>query len=123
MNRASLKKSIILAMSSLPEVEGLENNDIILTTPAGNICGKLFSDEDIDNAGNFYSVLSKLCRNVADEHIKNSPSEENAIVGNDGYLILKNVKIRSTSSATVTSLPYMVVFYDRIIGISVGTIN
>ena len=62
---------------------------------------------------------------TVEEYLKNitSTDSEPVIVGNDGYIILKDVKIRSTSSNTITHMPFMVVFYDQIIGVSIGNIN
>ena len=112
-------------MSCVPEVEGLEKNDLILTTSAGIISGKLPSEQEIDDEKSLYGVLYKICNNTKEEYLKNisSTDSEPVIVGNDGYIILKDVKIRSTSSNTITHMPFMVVFYDQIIGVTVGNIN
>lgn len=125
MNHSSLKKSLIIAMSCIPEVEGLEENDLILTTSAGIISGKVPSEQEIDDEKSLYSVFYKICDNTKEEYLKNitSTDSEPVIVGNDGYIILKDVKIRSTSSNTITHMPFMVVFYDQIIGVTIGNIN
>lgn len=125
MNHSSLKKSLIIAMSCIPEVEGLEENNLILTTSAGIISGKVPSEQEIDDENSLYGVLYKICDNTKEEYLKNisSADSEPVIVGNDGYIILKDVKIRSTSSDTITHMPFMVVFYDQIIGVTIGNIN
>lgn len=127
MNHSSLKKSLILAMSCIPKVEGLEENNLILTTSAGIISGKVPSEQEIDDENSLCGVLYKICDNTKEEYLKNISStdtdSEPVIVGNDGYIILKDVKIKSTSSDTITHMHSMVVFYDQIIGVTIGNIN
>lgn len=125
MNHSSLKKSLIIVMSCIPEVEGLEENNLILTTSAGIISGKVPSEQEIDDENSLCGVLYKICDNTKEEYLKNisSTDSEPVIVGNDGYIILKDVKIRSTSSDTITNMHFMVVFYDQIIGVTIGNIN
>nr|DAD74983.1 MAG TPA: hypothetical protein [Siphoviridae sp. ctA995]DAV84218.1 MAG TPA: hypothetical protein [Caudoviricetes sp.] len=125
MNHSSLKKSLIIAMSCIPKVEGLEENNLILTTSAGIISGKVPSEQEIDDENSLCGVLYEICDNTKEEYLKNisSTDSEPVIVGNDGYIILKDVKIRSTSSDTITHMNFMVVFYDQIIGVTIGNIN
>lgn len=125
MNHSSLKKSLIIAMSCIPKVEGLEENNLILTTSAGIISGKVPSEQEIDDENSLCGVLYEICDNTKEEYLKNisSTDSEPVIVGNDGYIILKDVKIRSTSSDTITHMNFMVVFYDQIIGVTTGNIN
>lgn len=125
MNHSSLKKSLIIAMSCIPKVEGLEENNLILTTSAGIISGKVPSEQEVDDENSLCGVLYEICDNTKEEYLKNisSTDSEPVIVGNDGYIILKDVKIRSTSSDTITHMNFMVVFYDQIIGVTIGNIN
>jgi hypothetical protein len=125
MNHSSLKKSLIIAMSCIPKVEGLEENNLILTTSAGIISGKVPSEQEIDDENSLCGVLYEICDNTKEEYLKNisSTDSEPVIVGNDGYIILKDVKIRSTSSDTITHMNFMVVFFDQIIGVTIGNIN
>lgn len=125
MNRSSLKKSLIIAMSCVPEVEGLERNDLLLTTPIGIISGKLPSDQEMNDEKSMCDIFCRICDNTKEEYLKNISSTDSdpVIAGNDGYIFLKDVKIKSTSSTTITSIPFMIVFFGQIIGVSVGTIN
>lgn len=127
MNHSSLKKSLIIAMSCILEVEGLEESNLILTTSAGIISGKVPSEQEIDDENSLCGVLYKICDNTKEEYLKNISStdtdSEPVIVGNDGYIILKDVKIKSTSSDTITHMHSTVVFYDQIIGVTIGNIN
>lgn len=125
MNHSSLKKSLIIAMSCISKVEGLEENNLILTTSAGIISGKVPSEQEIDDENSLCGVLYEICDNTKEEYLKNisSTDSEPVIVGNDGYIILKDVKIRSTSSDTITHMNFMVVFFDQIIGVTIGNIN
>lgn len=94
MNHSSLKKSLIIAMSCIPKVEGLEENNLILTTSAGIISGKVPSEQEIDDENSLCGVLYEICNNTKEEYLKNisSTDSEPVIVGNDGYIILKDVK-------------------------------
>ncbi|WP_195410998.1 hypothetical protein [Ruminococcus sp. BSD2780120874_150323_B10] len=98
---------------------------MILTTSAGIISGKVPSEQEIDDENSLCGVLYEICDNTKEEYLKNisSTDSEPVIVGNDGYIILKDVKIRSTSSDTITHMNFMVVFYDQIIGVTIGNIN
>lgn len=115
MDNATLKKLIITAMSSAPEIEGLEDNDLILTTSAGIIFGKLISDEEANN-----DPFAIVCGKIAEDYQKENFSSDSCLPGNDGYLYLKDVKIKSTSSNLTTRLPLLIVFFDQIIGVSIG---
>lgn len=120
MDGASLKKSLIVAMSSIPSFEGLENNELILTTAAGNICGKLISDDQLDSETDLSGVIANICGEISKKYLDNLSSTEFGVDGNDGYLFLTDVSIKSCSSNFITHLPFMVVFYDQIIGVSIG---
>lgn len=122
MNHASLKKSMIIAMASIPEVEGFETNNLILTTPAGLICGKLISEDETTDSNKMNNLMAKVCNNFTEKYLKDiSDSDSEPIIeGNDGYLFLQDVTIRSTSSNATSNLPFMIVFYDQIIGVSIG---
>lgn len=60
MNHSSLKKSLIIAMSCIPKVEGLEENNLILTTSAGIISGKVPSEQEIDDENSLCGVLYEI---------------------------------------------------------------
>lgn len=66
MNAPSLKKTIISDFASLPEREGFENNDVILTTPIGFISGKLIPKEELEDKNKFASVIALRCGSTYD---------------------------------------------------------
>lgn len=110
-------------MSIIPDIKELENNNLILTTPAGIICGKLISEEEVQDGTSIQSAFAKLCVSVKEDYFKETSSEKTDVSDNDGYIFLKDVKIKSTSTNMVTNVPFMIVFYDQIIGVSIGSID
>lgn len=120
---ATLKKSMIIALSSFPDIEGFEKNHLILTTAAGTIHGKLISDNQLNDKDDVCGLLAHACEKIANNYIEENSSQESALSGNDGYLFLTDVRIRSVSSSTITTLPFMIVFFDQIIGITIGSDN
>ena len=117
----SLKKKVILSFASSLSADGLEKNHIILTTSAGLISGKPLPPEtDFDetrqdgqqmSVDEIYTMLLK----IAGEHF------EGNVEGNDGYMLLTDATIRNQN--TTYNLGTIVVFYDQIIGVSLGSLN
>ena len=110
MIKKSLKKSLIQALLSLSADEEMGNHQLILTTAAGNI-----QNDD----SNTSSIISHFCENVTNAYLKENPE----MAENDGYIVLSDVRIRSTSGNVITNLPVMVIFYDQIIGASIGIMD
>lgn len=116
----SLKKDLVLSFSCLPDIEGLEKNKLFLTTPLGLISGRFPTDEELENSENINAILVKMCSRVTSEYKSElSLSESESLPGDEGYLYLIDVEIKSPNQTY--SIPFMVVFYDQIIGISIGS--
>lgn len=109
----SLKKAIIKTFQLAPEMNGLEKNDVILTTPIGLICGKPVKEEEITDAWNTYKALL----GIAKEDFNDSD-----ISGDDGYFVLAEATIRPPNGGKI-NLGHIIVFYDQIIGVSLGTLS
>lgn len=109
----TLKQYIIQGLATATNMEMLKNNKLILITPIGMISGHLC---DEDNAGQDLSgkaVLSTITGQLVEKF-----GREN-IDGNDGYLLLSDVKVQTGGNVTY-NLPHLVVFYDQIIGATLG---
>ena len=116
-NNYSLKKSLIINLSDSTLVEGLEQNKLVLVTAFGNIVGKPLNDKDLEHTDDNKNFLPIMVELFSKEYLKDKTAD-----GNDGYIILKDVKITSPSNTT-TNLPFLVVFYDQIIGVTIGNIS
>ena len=116
----SLKKDIIINLSRVPFLQGMDNNNVIIMTSAGTYSGKLISNEDDDSeiALPFANALSEL----ADRYRQDNHIDKNTLLdGNDGYLILKDVQLRT--NGPIINMPFVVLFFDQIVGISIGNVE
>ena len=116
---------LIESLAKAANINGIDQNQVILTTAIGLISGKLASvspitaDELLEEKGNIsQDKTAKLY-----EMFLTSVNEtyEDEVEGNDGYILLTDVSIR-TQNNTI-NLGTHVVFFDQIIGISIGQIN
>lgn len=124
MNIPSIKKQIITHFCGLTQTDLLKGNKLILLTAFGIVSGELIFDvpddssEDINN-----KVLSNIIKRISDDYCADY-SIELPTNGNDGCFLLKNVEILSSSTSQKSiSLAQLVVFFDQIIGVSVGNIG
>lgn len=115
----TLKKNIIIGFSMIPDIQEFQGNSILLATPMGLICGTpaKLPDEggDSDDRAAINVLYSKILQHIGDQY-------KGEVGGNDGYLLLDNVSIRSNGNQTI-NVGTMIVFYDQIIGISFGTLQ
>ena len=113
----SLKKELITRFCALSTVEGLESNRVVLLTPAGMIIGDLITENEETETN---SLLSNFSYDIAHGYREENNLPDNPLDGSDGFLCLKNVSIKS-GTATF-NIPYMNVFFDQIVGVSLGNI-
>ena len=111
----TLKKEIILSTMCMATDS---NNNLVCVTPSGMIVGTPVESTNIlnenDDMANWFSALNT--------RIENSLSSSNELnTANDGVILLKDVTIKSGIASY--SLPYLNLFFDQIIGISLGNIN
>lgn len=115
----TVKKNIVCGFTELLSSGNLKNHKLILFTSAGMITGLPVTEEDINNEDSVASGFATLCkREVEFYKTENNLTESDYLPGNDGYFMLKDVEI-STSVRNIT-IPIMIVFFDDIIGISLG---
>lgn len=120
--KSTLKKDIIYNLALSTELEELKEKNIILLTGLGIIEGRLITEEDTADKDSQDMLMDTLVENISKKYreLHEIPGDV-LIPGNDGCITLKEVSI--TSNGFHTELPYLVVFFDQIIGISVGNIN
>lgn len=113
----SLKKTLIQNCFNAVNLEELKGNKVILITAAGMIIGTLSEDSDI-LADQIMLGINKSAIAAFKEETGN---EE--VGGNDGYVCLTDATVKSTISNYSFQVPVIDVFYDQIIGITVGDIK
>ena len=123
MDRQSIKKFLISDLYLLTNEEELKNNDINLFTPLGIISGKPYH-YSTDNLNEYLAtdLMAKLFEKITNTY-KSKYSIENSIPENDGFIVLQDVIIRSNNSVNIIKVPQLVVFYDQIIGITLGNLT
>lgn len=121
----TMKKHIVNSLAKTTKIEGLDSNHLILVTAAGIICGNPSSSSPLTRE----EVTSK------DGPISNSDvaklyvsfltaakeTYDGDVSGNDGYLFLENAFIQTPNGTQ--NLGNIVVFYDQIIGVSIGNLS
>lgn len=118
MGIPSLKKQIIQNFFGITLLQKeFGNNQLILVTSLGLIAGTSINiNEDATS-----TLLLDLTDQFANDYIeKNALDKDNPLNGNDGFISLTDVTIK-TSHATF-NLPFLNVFYDQIIGVTIGNI-
>lgn len=112
----TLKKKIICGLAEIANTDAVKQNEIIITTALGLISGKIYTGEDAkaEPAGE-WSIGKFVPQTVGNYNPAN-------IDGNDGFLVLKDVAIRTGANITF-KVPNLIVFYDQIIGVTIGSIG
>lgn len=113
MDKPTIKKEMLRNLAVLTNMDGMENNEIILITAAGLIMGKLPGEDSKE-------ILSKLAKSLSEKYFEEYEIKT-TLPGNDGYLILEDVTI--LSGQTRSNMPSAIVFHDQIIGITIGSLN
>lgn len=113
MDKATLKKRIIARIGNLSDPENPENDTCSVLTPAGLIFG--YTDANTPER----RIVEKLAMDEAkayrDEH---GISDDELLDGNDGFLVLYDAQI--ITSFKKIKLPFAIVFYDQVVGITYG---
>ena len=119
MDIPSLKKHIIQDYSLIPLYDGMQDHKLILITAAGTIVGTpILKDDDDESA---LSLAKMTAHYTSDYGEKYSLGDDFKALGNDGFLMIKNVEIINLNQKT--HLPFLIVFFDQIIGVSIGDIT
>lgn len=113
----SLKKFLINSFAQMPCIEGMKDNKLLLVTAAGTIYGTLVTSvgDTVDTVNLLTSASERMASTYCE---KNGISHNFFLDGNDGYIPLKDVTIRNGN--TESTMPFLCVFYDQIIGISLA---
>lgn len=125
MDKPSFKKELIKKISTLTLLDEFNKSKVIIVSALGVITGKLFvppSDDEINsNRIGYDIILTKLSKKFADDYKKefDMPNEV-SLNDNDGYISLVEVSI--TTSGITINMPHLNVFFDQIIGITIGNI-
>lgn len=126
MDIPSAKKQTIVDFYAWMASEKYENKSLIIFTSAGIISGKPVVDfEKSDakaelNSKESYAMTCKLLATIGDAY-KKSYSIKSPLPGNDGFIMLKDVTVKS--AGIESSFTSMVVFFDQIIGISLEDLD
>jgi hypothetical protein len=128
MGLSTLKKEIIIKFALATSLDQLEGNELIIVTSFGIITGSLageINDIDIDfDDKNQVGVafLTNITHDlVSDYQKKNSIDKDQLLDGNDGFISLTDVVIKT--STTTFNLHFLNVFYDQIIGVTLGNVQ
>jgi len=115
----SLKKELIMDFSLLPNFQVLEKNRIYLATAMGLISGRVPSEEETEDKTNPIMAFAQICHNTTNTYrAELSLSETDKLPGDEGYIFLVDVEIKSQN--LTYKMPFMTIFFDQIIGISIG---
>lgn len=114
----NLKKYIITEFAGMAFNSSTKSNRLILVTSTGIIIGDPAFDEETDSA---ISSLVNVSKDIANEYREENNLPDSPLDGNDGFICLKNVTIKSPN--TTTNIPFLNVFFDQIIGISLGDMD
>ena len=124
MEIKSFKKELIQKYSFLTTTEGMETNKVILVTAIGIIQGTFMLLPDESETTNTITndlLMAKLTERFVDDYrSENKIAEDEPLPGNDGGICLKDVCIKSAN--TTFNLPFLFVFYDQIIAVTIGNI-
>lgn len=116
MNIPSLKKHMIKEFLEMPLYDELSDYRLILITSAGIIIGDPVTEDDSDDVAN---DLSKTVKIFTDDYYGRNNIDKNVSLDNDdGFLCLKNVELKS--STNTFHIPFITIFYNDIIGITIG---
>ncbi|WP_033166897.1 hypothetical protein [Clostridium sp. KNHs205] len=114
MGFPTLKKFILQEYSG---IQYAEDELMFVVTSAGIISGKPFRYEENVAIPDYANFLKKK---ASEYRISNNIKKGVSLDGDDGFFVLTDVTLKS-SSAPTTKFPYLVIFYDQVIGVSFGS--
>ena len=113
----SVKKEMVLGMSVIPTIDGLESNKLQLVTAIGLISGRLAPTDitfDKEETSHFSRFITSRVLDVLKKQHEDEP------VGDNGCFLLVDVTLNPLNNGPVVKLDSLVVFYDQIIGVTIG---
>lgn len=120
----NLKKYLSISYATIAEKIG-PNNKIILHTSNGTILGiPIFSDQELSDTFDqekIHEGMTILTHNLIDAYKKdNYKNQEDKLSDEDSVLLLKDVTIIGNGNRY--NSPFLVLFVNEIIGLSIGNI-
>lgn len=109
---STLKKEIIKAFALAPSIDALAKNQVIFLTLMGLITGDLANNESEPGT----AVISAIVNNISEQF------SDVELADNDGYIQLANARLHPTAGSPC-NIGDLVLFFDQIIGVKIGTIN
>lgn len=124
MTKSEVLNGISCALSS-PEM--LLGNKLILLTSAGLIAADfVFSnDQEYEKTGIFRALMKGIycgVNNLPITSLKSDSNDESTIIGDEESIMLKNVTLISAGNPSIT-ISSMILYYEDIIGISIGKLG
>lgn len=114
----SLKKHIIRSYALSQSSEDRENNRITLITPYGHITGFLVLRDEIKPDDASYRLSRHAYEYVASYRVNNELPLEESFEGDDGFMILRDVELKS-QNGSITNYAELIVFYNQIIAFTI----
>jgi len=112
----TLKKQIVRTIAAAMQAEGMEQNKVIILTAGGLIAGTVYSEENFSKTDLSHCLVPGLAEAAVKDY------DTSILDGNDGYLPLSDVTIKNGPNNSM-KVPSLIVFYDQIIGITLGNFN
>ncbi|MBD5449698.1 MAG: hypothetical protein HDR28_06010 [Lachnospiraceae bacterium] len=112
----SLKKTLIRIYSAIPFMDKLKDQKLIIITHAGIITGIPIAKDECNEIDNEMASMSLMC--IEGYRKEHSIDESQPIDGNDGFISLKDVDFKS--GALTCHFNILNVFFDQIVGITIG---
>ena len=104
----TLKKDLIRQFAAMTSLETMKDSRLVLLTPA------IPKEEADPNVASMTKVTSELARGYYKE---NRLPTDAPLENNDGFFMLKNVLLQS--GGTTAQIPFLVVFFDQVIAVSI----
>lgn len=120
MERESLKKYVIKMLAFSTELKDADQTCLTFVTSIGLITGRIVNDEasEIVSADTY---LSKKVYKFREDYIKEYEMDEAPLMEDDGVLVLKDVQI--SNNGFIAKMQELVIFYDQIIGVTMGSLT
>lgn len=116
----SQKKSLVLTLASLLSREEFKKNKLILVTASGIIAGVPVLKPNKDNNNPIFELIIEASKKLYNDKDM-SEIIEKVDLGNDGYILLKDVSILNNNLCP--KLHELAVFFDQIIAATIGDIG
>ncbi|SET71964.1 hypothetical protein SAMN05443270_1107 [Lacrimispora sphenoides] len=123
MDKPSLKKDLIYNFWNIADLKQLGTQRLQLVTASGLISGvpaRLPVDTEYDELVGTQILAKYYVDAVKNYRSRHGLSGTESVPGNDGAIVLQDVVITNTSGTI--DIPFLVVFFDQIIGVSLGNI-